>query len=567
MPSDPRDRVPQRLADRVPQRLAHRLGFGPDGRRIPDWLIFGGTAAVVVALVFGAVTAWRSEVSLDEAGLVDSANSVTVRASADAQVRSYFAKRNYGGGMRLRSRLQSGDNQRSLLRFTLPSLSAEVVSVRLQLYVKNSSTRGGTIRTVAGSWSEDSVTWASSPALDSGSVGRIGWTGGTGRWISVPVHLGGLTSGAKVDLAIVGASSNGAEYASRETGHGPRLVLTLSGAAPTPTPDPAGTPTPTKTPAPTARPTATAKPPTGTSYPVPASIDATGATDVTAALKSFVNSVPDGSTITFKATAVYRLDTALQFSRHHHLTFDGHGATLKAGGATSEVNSLIWVGSYGGANTDITIRDFNLVGNSSAPGVYQGGREGAHGIIVHGSSDVDVSGITVSGVWGDCFYVGGWADTVSFHDSTCKSNGRNGVTITSGRNVTIQRVAFDKSGYVTLDIEPNLSTEGAANVKFVDNTAGTFTDSFFSALGAIGSHIDGVTIGRNTVTGKAMVIHVYLTTRRTNIVVTDNISRVAAAGPVMRFAHVDGLTVTGNVQPLSSGSLASIVDCTGVTYP
>ncbi|MGZ8502050.1 MAG: right-handed parallel beta-helix repeat-containing protein [Candidatus Limnocylindrales bacterium] len=334
---------------------------------------------------------------------------------------------------------------------------------------------------------------------------------------------------------------------------------------PTSTPDPAATPRPT--PPPTAKPTATAKPPTGNNYPVPASIDATGATDVTTPLKAFVNSVPDGSTITFKATGVYRLDTALQFSRHHRLTLDGNGATLKAGGGTSEVNSLIWVGSYGGANTDITIRDFNLVGNSSAPGVYQGGREGAHGIIVHGSSDVDVSGITVSGVWGDCFYVGGRADTVSFHDSTCKSNGRNGVTITSGRNVTIQRVAFDKSGYVTLDIEPNLASEGAANVTFVDNTAGTFTDSFFSALGAIGSHIDGVTIGRNTVTGKAMVIHVYLTTRRTNIVVTDNISRVAAAGPVMRFAHVDGLTVTGNVQPLSSGSLASIVDCTGVTYP
>ena len=280
-----------------------------------------------------------------------------------------------------------------------------------------------------------------------------------------------------------------------------------------------------------------------------------------------MNSVPDGSTITFKASAVYRLDTALQFSRHHHLTLDGNGATLKAGGGTSEVNSLIWVGSYGGANTDITIRDFNLVGNSGAVGVYQGGREGAHGILVEGSNNVDVSGVTVSGVWGDCFYVGGWADTISFHDSTCKSNGRNGVTITSGRNVTVQRVAFDKSGYVTLDIEPNLSSEGASNIKFLDNTAGTWGDSFVSALGASGSKIDGVTVSRNTVTGKSMLVHVGLNTRRTNFVVTDNTSRVTAAGPILRFAHVDGLIATGNDQPLSSGSLASIVDCTGVTYP
>lgn len=561
MPSDPRDRVPQRLAD--------RLTIGPDDRPVPYWLILGGVAAVVVALVFGAVSVWRSGASFDEFGLVASANSVTVGASADAQVRSYFAKRNYGTGTRLRSRMKSGDNSRSLLRFTLPSLSADVVSVRLKLYVKDGSTRGGTIRRIAGSWTEGSVTWATAPTLDSASVGRIGSTGGSGRWISVPVRLDGLNSGTKVELAIVGASSNGAEYASRETGNGPRLVVTLSGGTPTPTPDPAARPTKTPAPtaAPTAKPTATAQPPTGSSYPVPASIDATGATDVSAALKTFVNSVPDGSTIAFKAAAVYRLDKALQFSRHHHLTLDGNGATLKAGGGTSEVNSLIWVGNYGGANSDITIRDFKLVGNSSAAGVYQGGREGAHGILVDGSNQVEVSGVTVSGVWGDCFYVGGWADTISFHDSSCKSNGRNGVTITSGRNVTIQRVAFDKSGYVTLDIEPNLSSEGASNVKFVDNTAGTWGDSFFSALGASGSVIDGVTVSRNTVTGKSMLVNVTLTTRRKNIVVTDNTSRVAAAGPVLRFAHVDGLTVTGNVQPLSSGSLASIVDSTRVTYP
>lgn len=30
--------------------------------------------------------------------------------------------------------------------------------------------------------------------------------------------------------------------------------------------------------------------------------------------------------------------------------------------------------------------------------------------------------MTVSGVWGDCFYVGFWADGVWIHDSTCQSN-------------------------------------------------------------------------------------------------------------------------------------------------
>jgi hypothetical protein len=31
------------------------------------------------------------------------------------------------------------------------------------------------------------------------------------------------------------------------------------------------------------------------------------------------------------------------------------------------------------------------------------------------------------------------------------------------------------------------------------------------------------------------------------------------------MAHVDGLTLTGNLQPLTRGVLASITDCTGVT--
>lgn len=41
--------------------------------------------------------------------------------------------------------------------------------------------------------------------------------------------------------------------------------------------------------------------------------------------------------------------------------------------------------------------------------------------------------------------------------------------------------------------------------------------------------------------------------------------RVPAAGPGLRFAHIDGPAVTGNVHLLTSAVLASITDCTGVT--
>jgi hypothetical protein len=298
------------------------------------------------------------------------------------------------------------------------------------------------------------------------------------------------------------------------------------------------------------------------SIAVPATIDATGATDASAALISFVNSVPDGSTIVFKAGGVYRMDAALTFAYRHNLTFDGNRATLRANGGTTEASSLLWLG---GGNSGIVIRDFTLVGNSPTPGVYEPGKEGAHGILVDGGSAIEMTGITVRDVWGDCLYVGSWATGVSFHDSICASNGRNGVTVTSVTNLKVQRVAFDESGYSTFDIEPNVDDQGASNVQFLDNRAGTWTNSFLSADGAAGSVVSDVTVSGNSVTGASLLTVIDLA-RRQNITFTNNRSTVTAAGPVLRFAHVDGLTVSGNVQPLSSGVLASIDDSIGVTY-
>jgi hypothetical protein len=288
--------------------------------------------------------------------------------------------------------------------------------------------------------------------------------------------------------------------------------------------------------------------------------------DASAALKSFVASVPDGTTIVFKAGGVYRMDAALKFAHRHNLTFEGNGATLRSNGGTTEASSLFWLGSYLGGNSGIAIRDFTLVGNSSTPGVYQAGREGAHGILVDGGTTIEIANVSIRGVWGDCLYLGTWGDNVSFHDSTCGSNGRNGVTVTSARNLTVQRVAFTRSGYSTFDIEPNVSTEGASNIRFLDNTAGTWSNSFLSADGAAGSVVNGVTVSGNRITGGSLLTVIDLA-RRQNVTFTNNTSTVSAAGPVLRFAHIDGLTISGNVQPLRSGLFASITDSTRVVYP
>ena len=284
------------------------------------------------------------------------------------------------------------------------------------------------------------------------------------------------------------------------------------------------------------------------------------------ALINFIGTVPDGSTIVFKAGGTYRVDKAIRFANRSNLTLDGNGATLRGNGGTTEASSIFWLGSYG--DSGITIENFTMVGNDPSPGVYSPGSEGAHGVLVDGGTNIQVVNVTISAVWGDCFYVGSWATDVSFRDSTCASAGRQGVTITAGKNVTVERVSFPKSGYCTFDVEPNVSSEGGTNIIFKNNTAGTFGQDFAAVEGShTGAAINGITFSGNTITGGTLFTAIDNggTSRMHNIVFTNNTSTVKGYGPVLRFAHIDGLTVTGNVQPLSGGSLTSITDSTSVT--
>jgi hypothetical protein len=281
---------------------------------------------------------------------------------------------------------------------------------------------------------------------------------------------------------------------------------------------------------------------------------------VSTALINFIGTVPDGSTIVFKAGGTYRVDKAIKFANRANLTLNGNGATLRGNGGTSTASSIFWLV----ANNGITIENFSMVGNDPTPGVYSLGNEGADGILVAEGTNIEVVNVTMSAIWGDCLYVAAGASEVTFRDSTCASAGRQGVTITAGKNVTIERVAFPKSGYCTFDIEPDVSSEGASNIQFLDNTVGTWSNSFLSADGAAGSIVSGVTVSGNTVTGGTLETIINLA-RRSNIVFTNNTSTVKGSGPILHFAHIDGLTVTGNVQPLSGGSLTSITDSTSVT--
>ncbi len=205
---------------------------------------------------------------------VIAADTLTVVASADAQVKSSSPTKNYGTSTELRARAAAKDYHRSFLSFSIPALSAAPRRAAIRLFVTDDSPAGGKIHRVLGAWTERGVTWSTAPKLEVAYMTALPATPAAGQWFEVAIPLAAVTSNSKLQLAIVGANGNSVRYASRETANAPRLVLSFAPMAtpvPTaaPTPPPTAVPTATPTPGPTTAPT-TAATPTPTATPTAA---------------------------------------------------------------------------------------------------------------------------------------------------------------------------------------------------------------------------------------------------------------------------------------------------------
>jgi Right handed beta helix region len=338
--------------------------------------------------------------------------------------------------------------------------------------------------------------------------------------------------------------------------------------APTPTPAPTTQPTPRPTPAPTPKPT---PPPSGKGYTVPATIDASGGSDVTNALNAFIASVPNGATITFKAGGHYRSEGILQVANRSNLTFNGNGATIYATTNTS-ANRRNWNVR---ASHGITFESMTVQGANPHPGTYDPNHEFEHGFWIDGSSGIEISHVTMTRNRGDCVYLGDgggalpWSSDIWIHDSTCTGNGRMGIAIVAARHVTIERNTFSAIGYHVIDMEPNHESpvEGASYIMIRANTVhGPLKERFVSMDGW--GPIDHVTITGNSVVGGSLIIAARPFAgsgyRISTLLITSNTGTVSMHGSIMDFVANDNLTVTGNRQPLSSGSLTSVSNSTNV---
>jgi uncharacterized protein YifN (PemK superfamily) len=322
---------------------------------------------------------------------------------------------------------------------------------------------------------------------------------------------------------------------------------------------------------------------------VPSRIDATGATDVSAALNAFLRRVPDRSTIVFKARGIYKLGSAIHITDRHNLEFKGNGATLRMAGCDVEDSAFLLDGT---PSTRIAIRNFRMIGDNRKAGTksaFVGGCESSMGVAIYGARDIIVSNVTISSVHGECLYIdaGGnprgttpWAERITFRDSTCRLNGRMGVAFIAVRHVVVTRNTFDDIAISVFDIEPTRPDGGATFITLTDNVIKDYGASprwtpwvlEGSAYGMTTTIVHDVTLARNRITGMTRSEHTgasgglrvkAMTERWARFSIRDNVSTVSGTGPTMYFRYVDGLRVTGNVQPLTRGPLVWFDDTSG----
>jgi hypothetical protein len=305
--------------------------------------------------------------------------------------------------------------------------------------------------------------------------------------------------------------------------------------------------------------------PTGAVAHPPASIAADCSADVTDALQSWVESVPDNSTLQLGTNACYRIEGTLVIEGRNRLLLDGEGATLRASGTGRRNRGQLSL--KGGA--DLTVRDLIVRGVNPHAGAsaaaYVPDLEAQHGFSVHGATDVLLDHVQAYDTYGDLVYIGPDGNTPSHNvtvaNSVFERSGRQGISITDANGVTITANVIAGIARSLIDIEPNFIRQTVRNVHIVGNVTGAAVNFWLANKGAP-ADIGEIVVSGNRMTAPTGGL-VFVFARKgpargpyafdgnqmiANDVVTDEDSSGA-----FYFARVDGVTVRDNTVRFPAG--------------
>lgn len=341
-------------------------------------------------------------------------------------------------------------------------------------------------------------------------------------------------------------------------------IRALEGATPPPPPAP-----------PTGRPWADAV--TTQTVSIPASIDTTGTTDVTLALRAFFRTVQSGTRVLGPGTGkTYKISGSILMGSapaaadspikgKSNIIFDGQGTIINnvAGSASStasnERSTWYWSWLDKPFPTHLVFRNWVNKGANPQPGKLVGSEFAAFAHL-QGGQFIEVTGISSAGTWGDFVTLNSDVQQVWAHHNTVADVGRNNVSVVAGSHVLIEDNQFGKAGYCTFDIEPEGSqTWGITDVIYRRNTSGLWLNCYFALDGAnSGKPISDIVVDDNISTAPLLTIAGFsgsgYKTRPQRVSFQRN---AGPAGGALRFAHIDGLKVTGNPLPAPT-----LTDCT-----
>lgn len=315
----------------------------------------------------------------------------------------------------------------------------------------------------------------------------------------------------------------------------------------------------------------------------PTGIDDTGATDVTAALEAWLATVPDGTALVptviwLEDGQRFKVDSSFTFTLRDDIVIRGNGVIFDVTSLGDLTRAVLWFDRC----TNIYLEDVHVEGTGA--GSYDVLYEGQHGFTFKGCAGVTLINCSAHDVRGDWlnFAAGGaltGTNDVIVRGFTGDGADRQGISVTGGENLLVERSVFRNAVRSTVDLEPGTDARFIDGFTFQDNVCQNGGLSFIAANGK--ARIDNVLIARNVLSGMGMSISVNNQStpkvRRANWTVIDNRSTFPKGSPassgdpggaVMIFISVDGVTVLRNIQPMQAGRDMYLVKdrtCTGVT--
>jgi hypothetical protein len=243
-------------------------------------------------------------------------------------------------------------------------------------------------------------------------------------------------------------------------------------------------------------------------HSIPATIASDCSVDVTQALRVWIASVPNNSTLKFGTNACYRIDGGLVINDRVGLTFEGNGSTFQVftQGHGQRANWIV----RGGSN--LTLRNMIARGANPNAGLaenaYVRSLEWQHGYRLRGVQGAVLDNVQAYDVYGD--YVNlSHDDRVTFpgppnrnivvRNGRFERNGRYGFTITNAEDVVFENNYLGETRWSHINVELNGKQEQGRNVRIEGNQFGRANHHMIVSSGAgLTGHVGNFVIRGNT---------------------------------------------------------------------